>query len=134
MGAVGVRLASSGLSPLESCRRLKLMKHLNPSRLFYIALLISVVSIGVFACSGPSPVYDTGESKVKPGTPTPTPTPTPEEKKVKWVCRLMNGEGRTFQGEDETAFRAQLRARHDCELVSRHCTLLGCNPEEVDPK
>jgi hypothetical protein len=63
-----------------------------------------------------------------PSPPKPPPEP-PKEAEVIWRCKISNGEGRIFTGATDTRFSSENKARHECELFSRHCFLLGCQSE-----
>jgi hypothetical protein len=64
--------------------------------------------------------------------PTPTPKPSPPEKKPEpvFLCRFLNGEGRTFKAIDEDRVKAAAKAKRACELYSRNCILLDCKETE----
>ena len=90
-------------------------------------LLAFLFGLGLVSCSSPGEYV----SSAKPSasiTPSPTPEKTPEPPETNWKCKILNGEGRVFKGIGDTSLKAERIARHECELYSHHCVLLGCNP------
>jgi hypothetical protein len=109
------------------------MKNQMNSKIIAITILLGLSfsacsSIGHFD-SG----TDTGDKKiVEPSEPKPPPPPKKKNKETTWQCRIMNNEGRTFVALDETSDVAESKARHECEVSYRHCTLLDCNEIDVE--
>ncbi len=84
------------------------------------------MSITLNACSSSAPQKKTLEN----ASPSPTPTPTPPKKPEEFYqCKISNGAGRVFIGKDPGRFIAESKARHECEIYSRHCVLLDCTVE-----
>ena len=89
--------------------------------------LMASVGIALTGCSTPG--YNPSYQKSPPAKAPPDPKPPqpPETKPVFYSrCDISNGEGRIFHATDESQDMAEIKARHECEIYSRHCVLLGC--------
>ena len=99
------------------------------TKLFPVALLIILSTVALSACSSPAQYFSDKKKPVE-SEPAPTPKPTPPKKPDVVRCKISNGEGRVFEGVDLDRDESEAKARHECEIFSRHCTLLDCNAED----
>lgn len=91
---------------------------MNFIRLFSVLILL----VSISNCSS----TESKKNEVAlPAQAPPPPTKKPEE--PFWRCTILNGEGRTFIAQDTTSFAAEGRAKRECQMNYRHCTLLKCD-------
>ena len=96
---------------------------MNPIRVFHVITIL---------CLGASCATSEEFNQAKfPTVPTPTPPPGPPKKEPddRWICKVSNGAGRIFVAEADSSFEAQIKAKHECEIYSRRCSYLSCDPK-----
>ncbi len=97
--------------------------------------LLPLIFISFFHSSCASPKYEYSplvrppiqEAKKPPENP-----PKKKEPEMVWRCKISNGAGRVFKGIDESRVKAEGKARRECGLFSRNCSLLDCSPQESE--
>jgi hypothetical protein len=86
-------------------------------------ILLPLFAITLSACSSPGIPSNNAES-----TEEKTPQELPLKKSETYSrCKISNGAGRIFHATDESRDIAEAKARHECQIYSRHCQLLDCS-------
>ena len=95
-------------------------------------MLATFITAALSACatSGPSPTTNlnepmklVAESDLEKNQEKKEKPPEPQTR-----CSVSNGAGRVFYATDPSRDTAEANVRHECEIYSRNCVLLDCNP------
>jgi hypothetical protein len=101
----------------------------RPHQWILLSTLVTTLLVGCSSLTKSEYPVENKAPVVDPNSP-PAPPPPQKKKELVSVCKVMNGEGRTFIGKAGTMYGAQMKAKQQCETYYRHCTLLKCESVE----